>query len=103
MFTHAPNACYSKGAGNLYHITEPCQGRYKHIMRYFWVSVPPKHAGGGAVVVTIAPVVCHSGVHFAALGLPHMLNGGAAVRASSLSSVDDLLQNSRTSRCHTPS
>ncbi len=57
-----------------------------------------ENAGGGAVVVTIAPVVCHSGVHFAALGLPHMLNGGAAVRASSLSSVDDLLQNSRTSR-----
>ena len=54
-------------------------------------------------MVTIAPMVCHSGVHFAALGLPHMLNGGAAVRASSLSSVDDLLQNSRTSRCHTPS
>ncbi len=48
--------------------------------------------------MTIAPVVCHSGVHFAALGLPHMLNGGAAVRASHLSSVDDLLQNSRTSR-----
>ena len=56
------------------------------------------HAGGDAVVVTIAPVVAQAGVHFAALGLPHMLNGGAAIRASSLSQVDDLIRNKRTSR-----
>ena len=48
--------------------------------------------------MTIAPVVNHSGVSFAALGLPHMLNGGAAVKACSLIPVDDLLANSRTSR-----
>ena len=35
-------------------------------------------------MVTIAPVVQHGGVHFAALGLPHMLNGGGAVVAASL-------------------
>lgn len=56
-------------------------------------------AGGDAVVVTMAPVIAHSGVHFAALGLPHMLNGGAAVRACSLSQIDELLRNARTSRC----
>lgn len=41
-------------------------------------------AAGDARVVTIAPVVEHSGVHFAALGLPAMLNGGGAVSACSL-------------------
>ena len=35
-------------------------------------------------MVTIAPVVQHSGVHFAAVGLPGMLNAGGAVTACSL-------------------
>ena len=55
-------------------------------------------AGGESVVVTMAPVVAHCGVHFAALGLPHMLNGGAAVRACSLSQVEELVRNPHTSR-----
>ena len=50
-------------------------------------------------MVTMAPVVAHCGVHFAALGLPHMLNGGAAVKACSLSQVDELVRNPHTSRC----
>lgn len=35
-------------------------------------------------MVTIAPVVQHAGVHFAAVGLPGMLNAGGAVTACSL-------------------
>lgn len=42
------------------------------------------HAGGASRIVTIAPVVELSGVHFAALGLSDMLNGGGAVTACSL-------------------
>ncbi len=35
-------------------------------------------------MVTIAPVIEREGVHFAALGLPDMLNGGGAIQSCSL-------------------
>lgn len=44
--------------------------------------------------MTIAPVVEHSGVHFAALGLMNMLNGGAAIRSCSLAPVQSLTNGS---------
>ena len=44
-------------------------------------------------MVTIAPVVEHSGVHFAALGLPEMLNGGAAVKFCSLAPLEALVSS----------
>lgn len=47
-------------------------------------------AGGGSRIATIAPVVERSGVHFAALGLMQMLNGGGAVTSCSLVPVQAL-------------
>ena len=44
--------------------------------------------------MTIAPVVERSGVHFAALGLAQMLNGGAAIRSCSLAPARALTNGS---------
>ncbi|CAL8470414.1 g9956 [Coccomyxa elongata] len=57
-------------------------------------GIPLRLEAGGCRIVTIAPVVGHSGVHFAALGLMNMLNGGAAIRSCSLAPVQCLTNGS---------
>jgi hypothetical protein len=52
-------------------------------------------AGGETQVVTIAPVIEREGVHFAALGLPNMLNGGGAITACGLAPLQDLASGRR--------
>jgi hypothetical protein len=62
-----------------------------------YVEGPLCDAAGGSRIATIAPVVEHSGVHFAALGLMQMLNGGGAVTSCSLVPVQ-ALANDNASR-----
>lgn len=62
-------------------------------------ALPVPVAGGESRLMTIAPVIQHSGVHFAALGLPGMLNGGGAVTACSLAPADAWRRGGLEDRC----